>query len=410
LSVRAWRDNAPFLWCSLVASGLMNVVPQRLLMAAAPGVATAWLAAILVASAGAAMAGVHVAATRRAAARIALPVAVATGPACALAVAGVLPPAAYLVLHAALAFSVNLLTQCLDAAATARAGLDAATQSRNDRIGIGLRFAGILLGPLCFGLLPGLWLATVLGPAWALAVRGAARVPMPGGAEAGTRHDAAAAALVLDEPPGGPADPEVRVVRLRRAAWSARAIYGGYCVLAASTLPLMSRALPQDAAIRLGGAVIATVYASAMAAIVVAGLTRREPSRAWLAAPAVPLAASTLVVALWPGCPPVAWFAGGFVLGLAFGGFMLAWRRVVREAATGARAVDRAQLRHFNDMPNQGALLGFAVLAATAPLVPIAGRAAATAAGAGLLAWGATWMARSSSSPVSAAEPPAEVA
>jgi hypothetical protein len=377
-----------------MASGLMNVVPQRLLMGAPPGAATAWLAAILVASAAAAMAGVHVAATRRAAARLALPVAIATGPACALASAGVLPPPAYLLLHAALAFAVNLLTQCLDASTTARAGRDAAAQSRNDRIGTGLRFAGILLGPLCFGLLPTPWLAAVLAPAWMLAVRGAAQAGPKGGCEGAARGEALPAdAPVVEEDVAERPEAAGRL-HLRRAAWSARAIYGGYCVLAASTLPLMTRALPAAGAVRLGGAVIATVYASAMAAIVVAGLARREPSRAWLAAPAPPLAASTLVVALWPGCPPAAWFSGAIVLGLAFGMFMLAWRRLVRESATRARAVDRAQLRHFNDMPNRGALLGFAVLAATTPLVSLAGRGAATAAGACLLALAAAWTAR----------------
>jgi hypothetical protein len=335
--------NAGLLYLSFIVSGLINVAAQSFFARTVPDQKQIWLAATLLLGTFASMSGVAVARRIGFRGRPAV-----TGAAAACAVTALVgwslrvdSIALYIVLHLAVRALANFATQEIDRRAVALAG--AAARQQNDRVGTGLRFTGMLLGPLWFGLFPraGLPTALVLGAltlATIVTTREVAAAPPIARAEAAFA--------------GSSLRPEGRVL-----VAAAVIIYASFFLLASNILYVLSDLQGVGDSTASGGLLITVCYGSAIVGTVVsAPLARRGLGLRWmLVAPAMivvtGLSLRSRVMTL-----PFIVYPGAVVLGLGFALFLLSFREhVTREAQRG----EAAWIAIYNNLGNTSAVLGF---------------------------------------------------
>ena len=335
--------NAALLYLSFVVSGLTNVAAQSFFAHAAPDQKQIWLAVTLLLGTVGSLAGVALAR------RVGFPG--RPGPtgaavACAITVVvwwgfHVTSILVYVGLHLAARTLANFATQEIDRRAVALAATT--LRQQNDRIGTGLRFAGMLLGPLWFGLFPragiptmialvALTLASVLTT---LAVAGAPSLPRSSAGAAG-------------RPTTGPE---------RVLVAAAVIIYASYYLLASNIVYVLSDLHGRRDSASFGGLLITLVYGSAiLGTIASAPLARRGLGLRWmLAAPAMMIVCGLSVRSPLVTRPLVV-YPGAVLLGLGFALFLLAFREhATREAQRG----QGAWIAIYNNLGNTSALLGF---------------------------------------------------
>lgn len=335
--------NAALLYLSFVVSGLTNVAAQSFFAHAAPDQKQIWLALTLLLGTAGSLVGVAVAR------RLGFPGRPGpTGAAVACAVTVVVwwgfhvtSILVYVGLHLAARTLANFATQEIDRRAVALAG--ATLRQQNDRVGTGLRFTGMLLGPLWFGLFPragiptmialvALTLASVLTT---MTVAGAASIPRPAAGAAG-------------RPMSGPE---------RVLVAAAVIIYASYYLLASNIVYVLSDVHGRGDSASFGGLLITLVYGSAiLGTIASAPLARRGLGLRWmLAAPAMMIVCGLSVCSPLVTRPLVV-YPGAVLLGLGFALFLLAFREhATREAQRG----QGAWIAIYNNLGNTSALLGF---------------------------------------------------
>lgn len=335
--------NAGLLYLSFVISGLINVAAQSFFARAVPDQKQIWLAATLLLGTFASMSGVAVARRTGFPGRPAV-----TGAAAAVAVTVMVwwglhvdSIALYIGLHLAARALANFATQEIDRRAVALAG--SAARQRNDRVGTGLRFTGMLLGPLWFGLFPraGVPTALALGALTAATVVSARAVaaapPIPQ-----TEAVAAASSLRGAE---------------RVLVAAAVIIYASFFLLASNILYVLSDLQGLGDSTALGGLLITVVYGSAIVGTVVSGpLARRGLGLRWmLPAPAMIVVTGLSLRSRLMTLPFVV-YPGAVALGLGFALFLLSFREhVTREAQRG----EAAWISIYNNLGNTSAVLGF---------------------------------------------------
>ncbi len=335
--------NAALLYLSFVVSGLTNVAAQSFFAHAAPDQKQIWLALTLLLGTAGSLVGVAVAR------RLGFPGRPGpTGAAVACAVTVVVwwgfhvtSILVYVGLHLAARTLANFATQEIDRRAVALAG--ATLRQQNDRVGTGLRFTGMLLGPLWFGLFPragiptmialvALTLASVLTT---MTVAGAASIPRPAAGAAG-------------RPMSGPE---------RVLVAAAVIIYASYYLLASNIIYVLADLHGRRDSASFGGLLITLVYGSAiLGTIASAPLARRGLGLRWmLAAPAMMIVCGLSVCSPLVTRPLVV-YPGAVLLGLGFALFLLAFREhATREAQRG----QGAWIAIYNNLGNTSALLGF---------------------------------------------------
>jgi hypothetical protein len=340
--------NAALLYLSFVVSGLTNVAAQSFFAHAAPDQKQIWLAATLLLGTVGSLAGVGLAR------RVGFPGRAGwTGAAlsCALTVVvwwglHVTSLLLYVGLHLVARTLANFATQEIDRRAVALAG--ATLRQQNDRIGTGLRFSGMLLGPLWFGLFPGAGIPTMVALValtaaavlTALTVAAAPALPLPTTRAAGRLTGGGDRVLVA----------------------AAVIIYASYYLLASNIVYVLSDLHGRRDSASFGGLLITTVYGSAiLGTIASAKLARRGLGLRWmLVAPAL-----MIVCGLSVGSPlvtrPLVAYPGSVLLGLGFALFLLAFREHATREAQRGQAV---WLAIYNNLGNTSALLGFGSMVA----------------------------------------------
>lgn len=350
---------------SFVASGLTNMAAQRF-FAPHPEAPEWALSLMLVVGTVGSMAGVAAARraprgarTRRTGAALVLTVVVLT-----LGLFQAASVALYAVVHTAVRLLCNAATHLLDERAVAAAG--AGGRAANDRVGTALRFVGMLVGPLWLGLVAPSSVSTAVcvGALGAAALWANARLPAEGAEVAAVKP------LALP--------PEDRWV-----AASGVAIYATYYLLASSALGLVTRQHPSADGPMLAGLMISAVYGCAIVATVVMGKRGVVPPLRWMGA--APLLMAVCAAGLCGGAhlPSGVLAAGAATLGVAFAGFMLAFRN---HATARARQGVDGFVAVFNNLGNASALLGFGVMHALVMARIHAGGSADAWLGAGLMA------------------------
>lgn len=383
--------NLAFLALSCVVSGMTNIVPQRFFSLHTPDDKHAWLAFTLLVGTAASAIGVRaarglvgVAERHVVAVGVGLGTAVVACLVAGLAVEGV---AAFVTMHAVTRLLANAQTQDLDRRAVALAG--GAARVENDRLSMMLRFAGMLLGPLCFGLMPATLTASlVLG----VVVLSLIQVSVAATAQT-VSMDLPSATGSSTAPSSGLGS------RGRPIAMAAVAIYGTYYLLASNVVFVLEDVVVVESPARVAGLLITVVYGSAMATMLVASslLRRGLPLSSMGIAPALmallgillgsPLARraadvdDVIVVA--------AAVVISVVLGVAFAFFLAALRNhVTREVAAGRDG----WLAFFNNVGNTSALAGFSTMALLVGLGRVTDVAFAAILGPGLVGLAAVGM------------------
>jgi hypothetical protein len=335
--------NAGLLYLSFVVSGLINVAAQSFFARTVPDQKQIWLAATLLLGTFASMTGVAVARRTGFPGR---PAVTGAAVACAVTVLvwwgfHVTSIAAYIGLHFAARGLANFATQEIDRRAVALAG--ATFRQQNDRVGTGLRFTGMLLGPLWFGLFPraGIPTAILLGALTAATVVTAREVaaapPVP-------RAEAVAAA---SSPRGAG----------RVLVAAAVIIYASFFLLASNILYVLSDLRGAGDSTASGGLLITVCYGSAILGTVAsAPLARRGLGLGWmLFAPAM-IVVTGLSLRSRLMILPFIVYPGAVVLGLGFALFLLSFREhVTRETQRG----EAAWISIYNNLGNTSAVLGF---------------------------------------------------
>lgn len=339
--------NAGLLYLSFVVSGLINVAAQSFFARTVPDQKQIWLAATLLLGTFASMGGVALARRAGFPGRPAV-----TGAAVACSVTALVwwglyldldSILLYIGLHVAARALANFATQEIDRRAVALAG--ATFRQQNDRVGTGLRFAGMLLGPLWFGLFPGAGFPTaiVLG-ALTLAtvitlreVAAAPPLPLPPAVAAAAGSGLGAAERVL--------------------VAAAVIIYASYYLLASNIVYVLSDLQGRADSTSFGGLLITIVYGSAILGTVVsAPLARRGLGLQWmLIAPAMMVGTGLSLRSRLMTLPFIV-YPGTVLLGLGFALFLLSFREhVTREAQRG----EAAWISIYNNLGNTSAVLGF---------------------------------------------------
>ncbi len=341
--------NISLLFLSFVTSGLLNVAAQAFFARTAPADKEVWLATTLLLGTLASIAGV------RAALRWGFGAHPGAGAAALLTFVTLLVGLSfsvsslplYLLLHLLIRGSANFAGQELDRRAAALAG--PGDRRKNDRVGTALRFGGMWLGPLWFGLSPeggvgmGLGLAVLgalsLGSAWAVA-----KAPASEAAETGESVE--------------PVEPFN--TGERGLVGAAVVIYAAYFLLASNIVYALSDLHHREDAAAFGGLLVTTAYGAAIATTVAAGpFLRGGLGLRWmLPAPALMVGVGLSISSPLATQPAVV-LPVTALLGAAFASFQLAFREhVSREAARGRSAWIGA----FNNLGNNSALLGFGLM------------------------------------------------
>lgn len=340
--------NAAQLFFCFAGSALLNVVCQAFFARTAGDDKDAWLSGTLLVGTLASLAGVP------AAQRFGLPGRALLAGSVLVVIAGALFGAT-LLLQSAVAFTAVVIalrfflqygTQELDRRAVQLSGAD--TRRTNDAVGLAMRFLGMLLGPLWFGLAHDAHVATAvmivvmtgLG-LWTVALTAQAPSAPTVTRETGSLDRAGQTMLA-----------------------AARVIYAAYYLLASSIIYVLSDLHHVEHAVRSGGLVVTLVYLSAIVATVVELARRRTTPRSPLEmvpAPALMVLVGVALPLAAAGTLP-AQVGGGVLLGIAFARYQLAFRdRATSEAVhRGAPAL----LAAYNNLGTTSALLGYAVMAA----------------------------------------------
>ena len=346
--VSAIGRNAAQLFFCFAGSALLNVLCQAFFARAAGDEKDAWLSGTLLVGTLASLLGVP------AAQRVGLPGRALVAGAALVAVIGALFGAT-LVLRSAATFMVAVIvlrfflqygTQEFDRRAVQLAG-DGARRT-NDAVGLAMRFLGMLLGPLWFGLAGDAGLATgiVIAAMTGLGLWTAALT-----ARAPTAPHAAREQGTLD-----------RSGRLMLAA--ARTIYAAYYLLASSIIYVLSDLHHVEHAVRSGGLVVTLVYLCAILTTVVELARRRTTPRSpleMLPAPALMVVVG-LALPLSSAGTLVAQLGGAVLLGIAFARYQLAFRD--RATSDAVQRDNPALLAAYNNLGTTSALLGYAVMTA----------------------------------------------
>ncbi|MBV1777267.1 hypothetical protein KSF73_16215 [Burkholderiaceae bacterium DAT-1] len=322
----------------------MNVLPQYVLISFAATERAVWLGITLAGGALASIAGVHYGSRFQQ-----LPVhflqrlVLVPGLFLVLAFSLAGQPAAYLCVHVLMCFLINALTLYVDCQAFAHAGRDG--QIANDRVGTGLRFAGMLLGPILIGGLPA-WAVFAVALLIVVTLRWATLnwMPIPPASSSQVTP-----AFTID---------------WKLNEWAVRLIYAAYCLLAANAVYLLQQQFGRQHAIFLGGAVVSAVYASAVLFTFALGIFRLKLNERWILLPAWMLPVLMAMLVIMKAMPLYVWFLSAILLGCVFAIYMLAWRQQVSTLA----AIHPDALKYFNNLPNTGALLGFVLMLCISPL------------------------------------------
>jgi hypothetical protein len=334
---------------SFLMSGNGNALPQVFLQRGFPEQKASLLALTLLASTVAAVLGTssarHVRLQGRGVA-LGLLGAVAVA-ALLLSVQGLVP---FVLLLSLSQFASNFMLNLLDHAAVQRAGAHARF---NDTVGNGARLCGMLLAPVFFTASAGdpalqRLVIAFLGLAALGGCLGLLRLP--------SRAEVAEASHAATSRANG---------RDRLLFAYALAVYAAMYLLAANLIFLLQDLLQRPDAERLGGLLIALVFASAIVANAATGPVRQRLGSAFgsvrllLAMPALALAgaAAVLLAGLRPG--NAACFAAAVCIGAAYGVFLHELRSHVSAAARAGRPV---LIAWFNNVANLSALLAFGVM------------------------------------------------
>ncbi len=338
--------NIALLFLSFVTSGLLNVAAQAFFARTAPEDKQLWLATTLLLGTLASIAGVRAAlrwgfGRRPGAVGAALLTFVTVLVGLGFSV-GSIP--LYMLLHVLIRGAANFAGQEIDRRAAALAG--PAGRRMNDRVGTALRFGGMWLGPLWFGLFPAGGAAMRLG----LAVLGALSL--------GSAWAVAAAPPAPPPAVAGPVEPFHG--RERVLVGAAVIIYAAYFLLASNIVYALSDLHHRADAAAFGGLLVTTAYGAAIVSTVAAGpLLRGGLGLGWM----LPAPALMIGVGLSLGSPlatqPAVVFPVTALLGVAFAAFQLAFREHVSREAEQGRA---AWISAFNNLGNNSALLGFGVM------------------------------------------------
>ena len=383
---RPWAHNAAQLVLCMIGSALLNVISQEVFAQVAAAHKEAWLSAALLAGTLASALGVW------AARRFGLPdgpagsvLMVVIGAAFALALTW-RQALAFTALSVALRFAMHYATQALDGRAVAAAG--ESSRRLNDMAGLGMRFAGMLLGPLWFSVagdqvaasLIMITALTALGAwsAWGLRY---AQAPGAPGAPDAPHVDGSASGLMSGSKAGSA--PRSSTRGLMRAG---TLIYAAYYLLASSVIYVLADQHGAPDATRRGGLMVTAVYGSAIVATLVELARARRSARSALEmAPAALLMMVVGVGLSWQGARHgVVQGVLALLLGVAFARFQLAARDHATRAALGQG--DPQALADYNNMANASALVGYAVMAALVGVAQVTG--AAFAALVGWAIWG----------------------
>ncbi len=345
------RHNAAFVYLAFVITGLTSVVPQRFFDTAALPNKHAWLAATLLLGSVASLYGVRLAQRfgfwhRPLQGGLSVVAGLTAVLFVGLEVTALWLFVASQVLARMLA---NYATQELDRRSVMLApGVE---RAGNDRAGMALRFLGMLLGPLWFGLFVGTrtWMAFGVGLLALLAcvsVLGLARVPV---------------ALHAESPSASPLN-----LRERLLAAGVMCAYGAYYLLASNVVFVLRDLHHYPEPYAFGGALVATVYGAAvLTSIASAPMTRGGISLPWmLLAPFTMTLAACCLHSTAAAHAPVA-VGGAALLGVAFAFFLLAIRNhVTRQVEAG----NLGWLAIFNNLGNTSALVGFSAMFAVVTL------------------------------------------
>lgn len=364
--------NAAQLFFCFAGSALLNVVCQAFFARTAGEDKDAWLSGTLLVGTLASTLGVP------AAQRFGLPGRALLAGAALVAVIGALFGATLMVRSAGvftavvivLRFFLQYGTQEFDRRAVQLSGAD--SRRTNDAVGLAMRFLGMLLGPLWFGLAHDAEVATAVVIA-AMTALGLWTCVLT----------APAPRSPLVEREQGALD---RAGKVMLAA--ARAIYAAYYLLASSIIYVLSDLHHVEHAVRSGGLIVTLVYLSAIIATVVELARRRTTARSpleMLPAPALMLVVGLALPSSAAGTL-MAQVGGGVLLGIAFARYQLAFRdRATSEAVHGGNP---ALLAAYNNLGTTSALLGYAVMAALVAGCRALGVSYASAVGLGVAGLG----------------------
>ncbi len=344
----ALRRNAAFVYLSFVVSGLTNIVPQRFFDTAAPEHKHALIAATLLLGTLASLCGVRLAqhfgfGSRPSTIGLAIVSALT-----AVLLVGFAATALWLfvVFQALARLLANYATQELDRRAVALASGE--ERIGNDRAGMAMRFLGMLLGPVWFGLFFGAsaWLVVGVGGLALLSCLS------PVALAAAPPH----ARTLVEE------GSMKRSSNERLLAAAAMCAYGAYYLLASNVAFVLQDLHGVVRPYAFAGILVTTVYGAAVVTSVAsASWASRGVTLRWmLLAPVTMLVAGACLRSPLAARPAVA-FGAAAVLGVAFAFFLLAVRNhVTRKVDAG----DSWWLPIFNNLGNTSALVGFSAMAA----------------------------------------------
>lgn len=342
------RNCAQLFYC-FVGSALLNVISQDFFARRVGETKATWLSATLLMGTVASALGVPVAE------RLGLPYRplifafVLVGAIATLLGQALLLDSAFLFAAVTifLRFLLQYGTQEFDRRSVYLGGEEA--RRRNDVVGLGMRFGGMLLGPLWFSVARDK-LAASLVVITLLALLGAWNASLIAHAPQAIQSANSRFTTLLDN--------DDRLVLL-----AARMIYAAYYLLASSVIYVLSDLHHVPSPTRRGGILVTLVYGSAIALVTIEMLRRHRGRRSLLEM----LPASVVLTFVGLALPISAaqhieaQVAGAILLGIVFARFQLAFR----DHAT-CEAIQRqrpALLASFNNLGTISALIGYAVMA-----------------------------------------------
>jgi len=347
-TVLVGRNGAQLFYC-FAGSALLNVVSQDFFARTTGNTKATWLSATLLIGTVASALGVP------AAERMGLPhrplmVALALVGAIAVLLGQALVVDSALYFAAVTIFLRFLLqygTQEFDRRSVYLSGEEA--RRKNDVVGLGMRFGGMLLGPLWFSIARDKLMASLVVIAM-LAVLGAWNAVLIAEAPQANQSHGSRSGTLLDN--------DDRLVLV-----AGRMIYAAYYLLASSVIYVLSDLHHVPSPVRRGGILVTLVYGSAIAIVIVEMLRRHRDRRSLLE-----MLPAAVVMALVGLALPIsaaryieAQVAGAILLGIVFARFQLAFRdHATYEAIQRQRP---ALLASFNNLGTISALVGYGVMA-----------------------------------------------
>jgi hypothetical protein len=260
-------------------------------------------------------------------------------------------PLLFLVIQCATCFGVNFLGQELDVRSVMIAGTEG--RNRNDLLITALRFFGMLSGPLVFSF-------AMPGTASAISVLfvGSVLVCISTGLLMGPISSDMETDSSLQIPPEPLHERIIEVLSL--------SIYGCYCVLAASTVYLLSDLQNlQDAATR-GLQLISVVYASAFLGTLAISLLKKKAKLSWLLYAPLSLFLAAFFIRREQGHSWGYQLLACFTLGIGFALFLIAYRDRLSHRALTER--NSGLIAKYNSLPRISALIGFLLMLAISAL------------------------------------------